>query len=114
MALAALVLSLSGNFVTWQSKNDSIQKIEEQRAAQRREGRVRINLLIQSNCKEINKIKLKIRTDAIENRAKLEQNAKLLNIPVTPQLRKAVNRDTNKTLKKYKATDCSKLRLLIE
>jgi len=59
------------------------------------------------NCQEIEKVKTRIRVRAIEDEARLPQNAKLLGIKLTPALIKAEKKALARTLRDYAPGSCN-------
>lgn len=57
-------------------------------------------------CVQVELLKTGFRQDAIDNYKHLDRNGKLLNIKITPQLRKAAKESLNATLKRYAPDPC--------
>jgi hypothetical protein len=57
-------------------------------------------------CREVEKIKYRIRYTARKNYNQLKQNAKLLDIPLTNALRQRALEDRNATLRRYHREQC--------
>lgn len=57
-------------------------------------------------CRSIEGIKTEFRTQAIQNFARLEENARLLDVPLTPELRREALRGRNRTLARFAAREC--------
>lgn len=59
-----------------------------------------------SYCKEIEGLKTLVRTNAIDNYAKLDQNGKLLGITITPELRETAKAELDHKLEQYAEKPC--------
>lgn len=57
-------------------------------------------------CRQIEKLKAEFRLQADENFARLEQNAALLQIELTPELREQARLDYERTLKRFASAEC--------
>lgn len=58
------------------------------------------------NCQAIEKLKAEFRSEALENYARLEENAMLLGIPLTSALREAAAEARDQKLRRFAPVDC--------
>jgi hypothetical protein len=62
--------------------------------------------VVETNCRQIEALKARFRSQAHENYARLEQDARLLGITLTPELREAARQGRDRTLLRFAESDC--------
>lgn len=62
------------------------------------------------DCKEIEHLKYRVRFNAQKNFKEVKENARLLNIPLTPELLAKVRREYHATLRRYASDPCPRNR----
>lgn len=65
-----------------------------------------IATVVNRNCQSIEALKKQFRQQAIENYERLDVNAKLLGVTVTPELREAAKVGRDRTLRRFAHTEC--------
>ena len=65
--------------------------------------------VVQRNCMTIEALKAQFRLQATENYERLDENARLLGITVTPELRAAAKVGRDRTLGRFAAEQCNSL-----
>lgn len=58
------------------------------------------------NCQKIEALKAQFREQAIQNYERLDHDAELLGIELTPELREAAKQGRDRTLRRFAETDC--------
>lgn len=62
--------------------------------------------VVRTNCRQIESLKAQFRIQAIENYERLEEDAKLLGITLTDELRSAALEGRNRNLARFAPIDC--------
>lgn len=62
--------------------------------------------VVKQNCEAIEALKAQFREQALQNFERLEENARLLDIPLTEELRQAAEQGRDRTLRRFAESDC--------
>jgi hypothetical protein len=72
----------------------------------RAEAQAELGRIVRENCAAIEDLKAQFRQQAIQNYLRLEENARLLDIPLTPELRQAAEQGRDRTLRRFAKSEC--------
>ena len=75
-------------------------------AVHRAKSQAELSEIAMQNCQAIEALKAARRQEAIGNYRRLERDAGLLGITLTPELRKAALEGRNRTLRRFAPSDC--------
>ena len=75
-------------------------------ALHRSQSQAELSDIAKQNCQNIEALKAEFRLQANEGYAELAENAQLLGITVTPELRAAALADRNRTVRRFASSDC--------
>lgn len=109
-----IILAATSGVIWWDGRErahdnraliERLQEVEQRQDAQAKQVRTRLKRTDVLVCREIERLKTRVRREANENFRELRRNAELLDIELTPELIQAVRQERNQTLRRYAARE---------